>query len=407
MATLLLAAVAGTAAVQSVAVSTSAALLAVNGVWAVTPLCVAALSTLLGFAAAQQRAGATARAFLLDRLRGPGSLFLVVVLATAYGLGPFITNRGVRAYLTDPATLAYLLNLLGVPQFELPGVFEFNDLSAIVNVNVWPAPFAMAVVALCCVPVWNRWMRHAPIMLAAALAAGVVVAQSLDILPATGSGLATLALRGDGLSALLGAMLGIAAYHARARIALRKTWALGAAAALALAVLIGNAAWPAVPAFRVGIAVPLGYLVLYLSCVPLPLSGVAQAARPYLWGVFLMSFPLQQLAIERGPRNQTFLVNFAIAIPATLAVAVAWWWLIGRRLLSTRQRLELAEGGQAVAGTLSGRGHGRGRTRGWEWWRQRVGESIPSLVVAAVIALLAMGVLAMLYVASLPEADGI
>ena len=198
---------------------------------------------------------------------------------------------------------------------------------------------------------------------------------------------------------MLGAVLGIAAYRARTRIALHGRWACGAAAALALAALIGNAEWSAMPAFRVGIAVPLAYLVLYLGLRPLPLSGVAQVLTPCLPGVFLTSFPLQQLLIERGPRDQTFLVNFGLAMPAALAISAAWWLLIGRRLRGARRGADGAGLRHAPAVALSFRERRRR-------WRRHIGESVPSLAVSAVIALVAMGMLAMLYVASLPDSGG-
>lgn len=62
--------------------------------------------------------------------------FTVVILATAFIIGPLVTVLPLRSYFLSPMTYRYLEYLLMIPRYNLPGVFETNPV-ANVNGSLW------------------------------------------------------------------------------------------------------------------------------------------------------------------------------------------------------------------------------------------------------------------------------
>lgn len=384
---------------QSVEIGGRFSLLADKLIWAAYPACVALLATSLGFAAAQSRAEGGWRTSLSERLRVAGPPYAFAVLAAALLLGPLLTTVGWRLYATDPAAYEYLLNLVGWPRYSLPGVFEFNDLSGVVNRNVWAAPFYLAVLATCCAPE-RRMLRFAPAAIAGVVAVAAIVVELLDAASGRALDFSNIAFRGDGLTALLGGLLGAALFRARRRVPLGGRLALAAAAAMGGMALVGNAGWAGSGVFRVLWAAPAAYLAIYLSFLRLPGQEPARRLAPYLPSFLLFSFPLQQLAVDQGAARQGALANLAIGAGAAVGLALVFHRLAGRRLLSGRQR-----DASAIATSKAGRGR-RAVSLNWRNTRRRLGGMAVPLFVGAILLALCLGLMAMLYVAFLPDSGG-
>lgn len=82
------------------------------------------------------RAPDTRTFFTLRVLRILPALLTEVVLS-AFVLGPCVTTLAPSAYFAEPSTYSYFGNIVGLVQYELPGVFTSNPLPGIVNVNLW------------------------------------------------------------------------------------------------------------------------------------------------------------------------------------------------------------------------------------------------------------------------------
>lgn len=366
-------------------------------VWAAAPACWAGLGASLGFAAAQARAAATWRAVAGDAARLFAPVYLCVVLAAAFALGPISTNAGVRSYLTDAATYEYLLNLLGASRFFLPGVFEFNDLAGVVNRNVWIAPAGALVVAAACLRPNGRVWRFAPALLAAALALGALLAEALAAPLGPAPNILELTLRGDGLSLLLGGLLGVTAYRERWIVPLGGRALAAAVMPVVVLALLGEASWAASAWFRVVLAAPVGYLALAFALRRS--SGLTGPLQPYLPVVLLVSFPLQQLAADRGPPDGGFLLNTVLALPPALVTAALFVRLAARRLWGERLREALAREAEAVAPTIA---VARRRTL-----RIDPAATLVRLALGAVLLAVCFGLMAMMYLAFQPESGGI
>lgn len=256
----------------------------------------------------------------LDRCRGAGHFLAlralrilpalaIVVAATALVLGPLLTSLPVRGYFASPAVLAYFQNILAVPQFGLPGLFESNLRAGVVNGALW----TIQLEALC-------------YLLLAALA--VVARRALT--PACALLLLLLLLplhravpAADFIACFAaGALLRRAARHVPLH-------PLGGIAALAVA--FGLVADPARLAWAV---LPLAYGVLWLGTRKLP---EAWTRADYSYGLYLCAYPLQQTLLHWRPL--AWWQVLAIALPLALAAAALLWHGVERPLLARKRTL--------------------------------------------------------------------
>ena len=78
----------------------------------------------------------TRQFFTLRGLRILPALCTEVALS-AFILGPLVTEAPLAGYFSSGLTYSYFGNIVGMIQYELPGVFTHNPLPNIVNVNLW------------------------------------------------------------------------------------------------------------------------------------------------------------------------------------------------------------------------------------------------------------------------------
>jgi hypothetical protein len=62
---------------------------------------------------------------------------IVEVTLSALVLGPWLTEKSLSEYFSDPLFLNYFLNIVGSVHFYLPGVFVQNPVPGVVNQNLW------------------------------------------------------------------------------------------------------------------------------------------------------------------------------------------------------------------------------------------------------------------------------
>lgn len=359
--------------------------------WAVPPLCIGAVAFGLGFASAAARARSSGLQFLRDRMRAVVPTYAFAVLLVLLVIGPLLTNGPRRQYVTDPEAAAYLLNLLAWPRLTLPGVFEFNALPDIVNRNVWVAPFFVLMVGM--MMVQRRGVRRfASPVLAVTLGFGAVLVQALDVAPNAPGDLLYLALRGDGLSAVLGATIGVTVFNERKGVALDLRIAIAAALVIGAMTFVGNAGWTDTAVFRVVAALPIAYLALYAAMRPLPLPLLARRIARCLPGLYLLGFPLQQAAVQLRPARDD-VVNAMIGLAVAAVLAIAFAHLVAGRLLSSDQRSFDAANDLALA-----------QHRAPRWLpRANCGTVLGYGAIMLVLIAFSLGVAAMVYLAMQPE----
>lgn len=260
----------------------------------------------------------------------------VVVLLTAFVLGPLYTTLPLGHYLTDPGTYAYVAKTFGLYTVggQLPGVFEHNLVAGPVNGSLWTLPIEaacyVAVAALGLVGLLRGRGWWAP-----ALVFVVLWWAMAPIVPTTelGKGHGTLdggeLLTGIRLAAIF--FLGALAYIHRDRIQLRWDW-LAAMVAVFLACSRTN--W--VPFLAVLVFPYLVLVVAYRT----PASW-RKVTRPgdVSYGLYLYAFPVQQALVASLGAGLGPLAMFALALPITYALALASWRLVERPALALKPQV--------------------------------------------------------------------
>lgn len=81
--------------------------------------------------------------YLLKRVKRIFPALWVVIIVSAFIVGPIVSSLPLHKYFTNTQTYLYLLNGILLPVHELPGVFE-NSLNATVNGPLWTLPVEFA-----------------------------------------------------------------------------------------------------------------------------------------------------------------------------------------------------------------------------------------------------------------------
>jgi len=275
----------------------------------------------------------------------------VSLLATALILGPLVTSLPIRAYLSDPATKAFVLdNLMLQTNYALPGVFADNTYPNAVNGSLWTLPLEVKAYTLAAILGLLGLFGRARIAMGfvAVVATLAMVPEIRDALPLGNRLTAMLAdiqaRAGEIAAAAAGAynvwlrpfatfLIG-AAFFALARwIPIR--WGIAAAVAAAWAGATAIGGWTAV----IGATCAIPYLVLVLAYRTRDLVGLPARVGDYSYGLYIYAFPVQQ-AIVHFTAVDSGWVLFLLATPATLAAAIASWHYVEAPALTLKERLE-------------------------------------------------------------------
>jgi peptidoglycan/LPS O-acetylase OafA/YrhL len=255
--------------------------------------------------------------FLRNRVLRIFPALIVVVIFTVAVIGPAVTSVSLPLYAGDGQTWTYLLNLILVPQYELPGVFTDNPHSSAVNGVLWTLG-----IEFCC----YLFTAAAGIVLRSrawvALAVLAVAAAACATVPFTAP------LRSIGEVTVFFA-LGALAYHAGiSQQRLLPLWPL--AIAIPAALIVGALAPEASPVIA-WLVVP--YLVLALGLRCWPVARRASRFGDLSYGVYLWGFLVQQLVLQVAPRLP-FAVSLATTLVVTAGIAVLSWHVVEKRALS-------------------------------------------------------------------------
>lgn len=86
--------------------------------------------------------------FLLNRSSRIFPALIVEIVLSALVLGPLVTTYPLAKYFTGLHFYTYFLNIFGVVQLKLPGVFLNNPVAEVVNSSIWTVPLEMGCYAL-------------------------------------------------------------------------------------------------------------------------------------------------------------------------------------------------------------------------------------------------------------------
>lgn len=264
----------------------------------------------------------TARWLLARFLRLVPALVVVLVL-TAWLLGPLVTTWPLSSYFSNGFTYTYVPRnlLLYNQQGQLPGVFETNPLPKATNGPLWTlyheVSWYIVVLALGVAGVLAR-RAWAAVALGGFLAAYLALA--LVVPPGViGDKSYWFFMLG------LPFATGIGFYLWRGRLPMH----VGLAAVLVLAAV----ALAATPLFDLAFGLALAYGTFFLAFAVRGRLLAYNRVGDFSYGMYIYAFPVQQLAVHLfGPMRP--LANIAIAFPVALGLAMLSWHLIERPSLA-------------------------------------------------------------------------
>ena len=248
----------------------------------------------------------------------------VEVMLSALVLGPLLTVLVLSDYFTHGSFIRYFGNIIGIVTFDLPGVFNENKVTNIVNANLWtlPAEFYCYLVTAALMASAQLYDRAAFTRIFATVTA-LAIAASLTF----GFGLTSTTASTPLLVYYFFA--GCLFYHWRH--AIPRDWRLLAvAAAGGYGLLYWQATAFLAPAFVVYITV---YLGLFHHA---RLSGLRKF--DYSYGIYLYGFPITQAALALAPGLHGHAHWLLIVAGAgTLCFAAMSWHLIEAPMLAMKK----------------------------------------------------------------------
>lgn len=244
---------------------------------------------------------------------------IVVVVVTVLLIGPMFTTWELQDYRTHEQTWRYLLftSLMFPLQHWLPGVFADNPYHGSANGSLWTLPMEVVgygIVLVCgvLVAVGATRLILVPLLGALFVLDGIGGASF-----GSGGGLGSWA--SIPLAALVSFMvpfvLGMLAYAYRDRIPLRPSIAWGLFAVWLVA------HWTPAGRFVLPVMAAYGAIVLATRWP----KRLDIAPRWYFgsYGMYIWAFPVQQMIVAAGVRNEWVLM--ALAIPAAYVCGVLSW----------------------------------------------------------------------------------
>lgn len=244
--------------------------------------------------------------YVVNRLSRVIPGLTVVVVVSAFVIGPLVTTLSRSEYFTHPFTWSYLSNIAFLPAYQLPGVFTMNPVSSAVNGSLWSLPPLFACYLI--VPVVGL-IRERSVRGVLWAAFSVLSA----ILWSLGVGVETI-VWGSRVSEALA--VAVVFFGAAALRELRVPLSIPVAAALAI-ILVCVMAWlPAYDTYALWIAVP--YIAITIGSRSTPILRRAGRFGDPSFGLFLWGFPIQQTLLVLTPNSWN-----AWTIPMTAAVCLA------------------------------------------------------------------------------------
>lgn len=256
------------------------------------------------------------RTFMALRLiRIVPALFVEVTLS-ALILGPIFTTYLLSDYFTDMRFFEYFGNIVGRIRFELPGVFETNPVSGIVNINLWTLkPEFYCYFFMAGMIAFN--ILKSRILFTSCLVAATVIATAA----AYEAGFGISEGNYHWTVVVFYFFAGCVYFQWREHVKIH--WALFLAA---LAISLTLMSMPRELAFLVPPF--LTYCVVYIGMLPLRLPAIC-SRYDVSYGIYLYGFPIQQALVSEVPGvHGSGLLLFALAAPITVAFALfSWVWI--------------------------------------------------------------------------------
>jgi peptidoglycan/LPS O-acetylase OafA/YrhL len=238
----------------------------------------------------------------------------VEITLSALILGPVLTDKNLEQYFTDSKFLSYFTNILGIINYQLPGVFSQNPYPNVVNSQLWTVPFELECYAILTIIASVGLFQSKRLLLGTVLTLQIVVGLFVIIHPPPFEvfGLGRL---------LIGPFLaGLTLYRCRNFIPWNGFIALGCACLLFVLLRHSRAA-------DYMISFPTAYLTVYLGLLN-PKRNKIVLSGDYSYGIYLYGYPIQQAFATLGSWTHHWWLDVIVCLPIAAIFAAFSWRII-------------------------------------------------------------------------------
>ncbi len=264
--------------------------------------------------------------FLLFRVLRILPALVVETLLSAFVLGAWATIYPLRDYFKSPQFMAYMLNILGFVQFQLPGVFEHNPWPNYVNFSLWTLPAELSCYILLSVLMLAGIAKERVLLLAIflLLTLGCAGADIFGFITYTSSDVLSRPVLVSCFAA------GNLFYLWGDRIRLNPFLMVLSIACYSLTT------YYLYPFMSLLGSLSIAYITIYVGLHRIPkISFLGRG--DYSYGIYLYSYPIQQTVVWLFPNLREFYFVFFIAAPFTILFAMFSWHCIEKPVLSLRK----------------------------------------------------------------------
>lgn len=241
---------------------------------------------------------------------------IVVLILSAFILGPAVTSYPIEEYALNLDTYRYVIQNL-VPMsytYDLPGVFSENPFGAAVNGSLWTIRFEIycyALLALIAVAGLYRPLGWISVGLAALLLHGAAIVFAL--LPDQGWFWHTLKQLGRLLPCFA---IGVGFYLLRNKM-VYSWWGC----VLLVMIWVGLNGTPVKDLAR---TLALAYLIFCIAFLSAGSNAPMSKMPDYSYGIYIYAFPVQQTLVAMGWAVEPYL-NMALTLMITVVIAALSW----------------------------------------------------------------------------------
>lgn len=235
-------------------------------------------------------------------------------------IGPLVTTLALGAYFADADFLGYFTNIIGLIQYDLPGVFASNPRPDVVNAQLWTIPFELECYLVLSVVALAGVYRSGLVMAVLGVVAAVWAAAMYVQLDAPAG-----PVPGRGLVACF--VIGVALYRFRTRVP--------HSAPLFAACLAVSGVLCSLPGGGLLAAAPLAYVTVWLGLTNPALPKVLRTGD-YSYGIFLYHFAVQQFLVASFSWAHNPVLNALVSLVLSTALAVLSWHLVEKRAARLR-----------------------------------------------------------------------
>lgn len=271
---------------------------------------------------------------------------LVEITLSALVLGPLLTNLPLREYFSDPQFFIYFLNIVGVVQYHLPGVFTDNPVAqyqGVVNRSIWTIPHEIFCYIVISVAMYIGVFRKQKTAIAffATIAVAYVGFSFLRWAPLPDAARDVVLSFVDQVRALLPFfIIGSAIYLLRYKIPFDYRIFACCLAYFLLMSFVGQPGFASKFGMRPLNSFVFTYMIIFLGLTPLPRLPLFSRGD-YSYGVYLYGFPLQQAILQVFPFVKSLWTFIPLSIIAATAMAIFSWHVIEKPALRVRKSLSL------------------------------------------------------------------